>query len=272
MGELQAVQYAPELVKIMKHDVTWSVRASAAQALGEMGEESSTLDLVDALRDSSEYVRKNALVALNKLGETKEVRQQVNDEWVQEFTRSIFNDLKSKKERGITKRLRNLIKDIPDFPIPGVVFKDITPLLMSAHGISDVVKMFESQLRGCKVDVIAGIESRGFIFGAALAQAMRCSFIPIRKKGKLPGECMSVSYELEYGSAELEVQAGHLQGQNVVIVDDVLATGGTASATAQLIENAEGRVIQMLFLIELDFLSGRKKLDKYRTESILHYS
>lgn len=272
LGELQAVQYASELVKIMKHDVTWSVRASAAQALGEMGEESSTLDLVDALRDSSEYVRKNALVALNKLGEAKEVRQQVSDEWVHEFTRSIFSDLKSKRERGITKRLKNLVKDVPDFPIPGVVFKDISPLLMSTHGISDVVKMFESQLRGCKVDVVAGIESRGFIFGAALAQALRCSFIPIRKKGKLPGECMSISYELEYGNAELEVQTGYLQGKNVVVVDDVLATGGTASATAELIEKAEGRIIQMLFLIELDFLSGRQKLDSYRVESILHYS
>ena len=132
--------------------------------------------------------------------------------------------------------------------------------------------MFESQLRGCKVDVVAGIESRGFIFGAALAQALRCSFIPIRKKGKLPGECMSISYELEYGNAELEVQTGYLQGKNVVVVDDVLATGGTASATAELIEKAEGRIIQMLFLIELDFLSGRQKLDSYRVESILHYS
>ena len=272
LGELQAVQYTSELVKIMKHDVTWSVRASAAQALGEIGEESSTLDLVDALRDSSEYVRKNALIALNKLGEVKEVRQKVSDEWVQEFTRSIFSDLKSKKERGITTRIRALIKDVPDFPKPGVIFKDISPLLMSAHGISDVVKLFESNLRGYKIDVIAGIESRGFIFGAALAQVMRCSFIPIRKKGKLPGKCISVSYELEYGNAELEVQTGYLKGKNVVVVDDVLATGGTAAAAAKLLEEAEGRIIQMLFLIELDFLLGRQKLNNHRIESILHYS
>lgn len=272
LGELQAVQFVGELTKIMKHDVTWSVRASAAQALGEIGEDSCTLDLVDALRDSSEYVRKNALVALNKLGEVKETRQKLSDEWVQDYTRSIFNDLKSKKERSMEKRLRSLVKDVPDFPIPGIVFKDITPLLMSPHGISDTVRLFESQLRGCHVDVIAGIESRGFIFGAALAQAMRCSFIPIRKKGKLPGECLNVSYDLEYGSAELEVQTGHLSGKNVVVIDDVLATGGTAAATAELIEKAQGRIIQMLFLIELDFLAGRSKLNNYRIESIIKYS
>jgi len=271
LGDIQAKHSVKVLTEIMKNDATWSVRAAAASALGEIGEEASTLDLVDALRDSSEYVRKNAMIALNKLGEVKEMQSKITNEWVQDYTKSVFNDLKSKKSRSITTRLRQLIHDVPDFPKPGIIFKDITPLLMAPHGISDVTKLFEGYLKGRKIDVVAGIESRGFLLGAALAQSLKTSFIPVRKKGKLPGKCLDVSYDLEYGSAELEVQVDHLKGKNVIIVDDVLATGGTAAACAQLVEKAEGKVCGFLFLIELDFLNGREKLGDHRTDSILHY-
>lgn len=271
LGDLQAQQFSPHLLKMMKDDQTWSVRASAAQALGELGDEKVTLDLVDALRDSSEYVRKSALIALNKLGEVRQTRQQLDDEWVESYTKTVFSDLKSRKTRSIVHRIRNLVVDVPDFPKPGIIFKDISPLLYAPHGLSDIVKLMETSIKGRNVDFIAGIEARGFIFGSALAQALRIGFVPLRKKGKLPGETVSQSYDLEYGTAELEVQKGHLQDRNVVIIDDVLATGGTAKAAADLVVSEGGRVSSLLFLIELDFLNGREKLSSYKVESILHY-
>jgi adenine phosphoribosyltransferase len=256
---------------MMKNDETWSVRAAAAQALGEFGDEKVTLDLVDALRDSSEYVRKSVLISLNKLGEVRQTRQSIDDEWVENYTRSVFSDLKSRKTRSVVQRLRNLVEDVPDFPKPGIVFKDIAPLLASPHGLCDVVKLMENSIKDRNVDFIAGIEARGFIFGATLAQALKIGFIPLRKKGKLPGETSSMSYELEYGTAELEVQKGKLQDRHVVIVDDVLATGGTARAAAELMRSEGATVTAILFLVELDFLNGRDQLESFRVDSILHY-
>ena len=271
IGDLQAEQFVGQLLKMMREDKTWSVRAAAAQALGELGEEKVTLDLVDALRDSSEYVRKNALISLNKLGEIRHTRQQLDDEWVENYTKSVFSDLKTKKTRSIVHRIKSLIVDVPDFPKPGVIFKDISPLLYSPHGLSDVVKYMESVLKGRNIDYIAGIEARGFIFGAALAQALRVGFVPLRKKGKLPGDTVSQSYDLEYGTAELEVQKGNLYDKNVVIFDDVLATGGTAKAATDLVAAEGGWVTSLFFLIELDFLNGREKLGSHKVDSIIHY-
>jgi|GEM_PF-6671 len=271
LGDLQANQYSQNLLHMMKNDETWSVRAAAAQALGEFGDEKVTLDLVDALRDSSEYVRKSVLISLNKLGEVRQTRQSIDDEWVENYTRSVFSDLKSRKTRSVVQRLRNLVEDVPDFPKPGIVFKDIAPLLASPHGLCDVVKLMENSIKDRNVDFIAGIEARGFIFGATLAQALKIGFIPLRKKGKLPGETSSMSYELEYGTAELEVQKGMLQDRHVVIVDDVLATGGTARAAAELIRSEGATVTAILFLVELDFLNGRDQLESFRVDSILHY-
>jgi adenine phosphoribosyltransferase len=271
LGDLQANQYSQNLLHMMKNDETWSVRAAAAQALGEFGDEKVTLDLVDALRDSSEYVRKSVLISLNKLGEVRQTRQSIDDEWVENYTRSVFSDLKSRKTRSVVQRLRNLVEDVPDFPKPGIVFKDIAPLLASPHGLCDVVKLMENSIKDRNVDFIAGIEARGFIFGATLAQALKIGFIPLRKKGKLPGETSSMSYELEYGTAELEVQKGKLQDRHVVIVDDVLATGGTARAAAELMRSEGATVTAILFLVELDFLNGRDQLESFRVDSILHY-
>jgi adenine phosphoribosyltransferase len=271
LGELQSVDWVSSLTEILRNDDSWSVRAAAAQALGEIGDDSVTLDLVDALRDSSEYVKKNSLIALNKIGEVKEARDSFNEEWVQEFTREVFSNLKSKRTKSILARIKAGVVDVPDFPKPGVVFKDINPLLMSANGLTDVTKLFASYLRDGNVDTVIGIESRGFIFGSALSSMLRIGFVPMRKAGKLPGETIQVSYDLEYGSAALEVQAGSLKGREVVIIDDVLATGGTAAAAAELVEKAGGKVAGMLFLIELDFLKGRDLIKDYKVESILHY-
>jgi adenine phosphoribosyltransferase len=271
LGDLQASQFAPALLNVMKNDETWSVRAAAAAALGETGDDKVTLDLVDALKDSSEYVKKNAMISLHKLGEIQEVRTRCDDEWVQDYTSSVFSDLKSRKTRTLNTRLRSLIKDVPDFPKPGIIFKDIGPLLASPIGISDTVKLFEAYLKGLNIDLILGIEARGFILGAALAQSLKLGFVPVRKKGKLPGDTLDVSYDLEYGSAELEIQKGRLSQKRVVILDDVLATGGTAQATAELVEKDGGIITSLIFLIELDFLKGREKLKGYRIESLIHY-
>ncbi len=271
LGDLQASQFAPALLNVMKNDKTWSVRAAAAPALGGNGDDKITQDLVDALRDSSEYVKKNAMISLHKLGEIQEVRSRCDDEWVQDYTKSVFSDLKSRRTRTVSARLRSLITDVPDFPSPGIIFKDISPLLASPIGISDTVKLFEAGIKGLNIDYILGIEARGFILGAALAQSLKLGFIPVRKKGKLPGETLGVSYDLEYGNAELEIQKGRLAQKRVVILDDVLATGGTAQATAELVERDGGIISTLVFLIELNFLKGREKLKNYRVESLIHY-
>ncbi|MDQ6993932.1 MAG: adenine phosphoribosyltransferase [Mariprofundus sp.] len=167
---------------------------------------------------------------------------------------------------------QDFIRDVPDFPKPGIVFKDITPLLANGKAFSMAVDEMAA-LIGPDVDALVGIESRGFIFGAALAYKLGIGLVTVRKPGKLPAAVHSVEYELEYGMDCLEVHKGALNcGHRVVIVDDLLATGGTASATVKLVEQLGATVDACLFAIELDFLKGRNALPDIAVKSLLHYS
>ena len=168
--------------------------------------------------------------------------------------------------------LASYIRDVPDFPIPGILFRDITPLLAAPDAFRHVVDTFAEHCRRQQVDAVIGIESRGFIFGTPLAYILGVPFVPVRKAGKLPAKTMSVEYALEYGSSQLDIHADALvAGQRVVIVDDLLATGGTASAAAQLVELIGGSVAEFLFLIELSFLNGRARLEKYPITTLIAY-
>jgi len=170
------------------------------------------------------------------------------------------------------ERLRQVIRDIPDFPKKGVVFKDITTLLRDAEAFSRSIDLLSSALLGRNYDVLVGIESRGFIFASSLAYKLGKGLIPVRKPGKLPAQTVQVSYQLEYGTDSLEMHADAIErGQRVIIVDDVLATGGTARAVAELVEKVGGKVDALGFLVELDFLNGRRKLSDYEVLSILRY-
>ncbi len=168
--------------------------------------------------------------------------------------------------------LKQYIRDIPDFPQPGVLFRDITPLLRDPSAFREALDRFTERYRGEPVEAIVGIESRGFLFGAPLADRLAVPFVPVRKPGKLPAPRMSIEYTLEYGSSQLDIASDALvAGQRAVIVDDVLATGGTANAAAKLVELIGGQVHALQFLIELRFLDGRSKLDGYRVEALLEY-
>ncbi len=168
--------------------------------------------------------------------------------------------------------LKQFIRDIPDFPQAGVLFRDITPLLRNPVAFRDALDRFTERLKDSGVDAIVGIESRGFLFGTPLADRLGIPFVPIRKPGKLPAPRMSIEYTLEYGSSQLDIAHDALSaGQRAVIVDDVLATGGTANAAAKLVELVGGQVHSLQFLIELDFLRGREKLDGYTVETLIHY-
>lgn len=168
--------------------------------------------------------------------------------------------------------ISKIVRDVPDFPIKGIIFKDITPVLSDAVAFKEAVKKMEEQIDFSKVDKIAGIESRGFIFGSVLALNHNKGFVPIRKKGKLPYSTLEETYALEYGLATIEMHTDAVKkGERVLIVDDLLATGGTTKAAATLIERAGGIVEGMLFLIELDLLAGRKKVENYKISSIIHY-
>jgi adenine phosphoribosyltransferase len=157
---------------------------------------------------------------------------------------------------------RSLIRDIPDFPRPGILFKDITPMIADPKGFHMVLDGLAEQFTGEHVDVVAGIEARGFIFGGALAARLNASFVPLRKPGKLPAEVDRVSYELEYGVAELEIHVDSIEsGAKVLIVDDLLATGGTAAAAGELVRRARGYIAAYAFVVELGFLKGRERLD-----------
>ena len=168
--------------------------------------------------------------------------------------------------------LTGLIRDIPDFPKKGIIFKDITPLLGDAAAFSQMTDEFAAIYKGAGIDKIASIESRGFIVGAALALKLGCGFIPVRKKGKLPYKTVRQEYQLEYGTDMLEIHTDAVKkGDNVLIVDDVLATGGTAEAVCELITKLGGNIAGLCFLIELKFLNGKEKLKKYRVDSLITY-
>jgi len=173
---------------------------------------------------------------------------------------------------NLNKELRSNIRDIVDFPKPGIVFKDITPILKKPELFRATLDIMGEKVTELKPAYICGIESRGFIFGAALAADLGIGFIPIRKPGKLPYKTYSRSYELEYGTNTLEIHTDAIyKNSNVVIIDDLLATGGTAKAAAELVEDCGGVVLQILFVIELSFLNGRNSLQKYKVDSLVCY-
>jgi adenine phosphoribosyltransferase len=168
--------------------------------------------------------------------------------------------------------LRDKIRNIQDFPQEGVLFRDITTLLKDAEGMKEAIDQMTAKLEGVDFDLVLGPESRGFIFGMPVAYNMGKGFVPVRKAGKLPAEVVSKEYALEYGTATIEMHKDAIQpGQKVVIVDDLMATGGTAKAIVEMVEEMGAEVAALLFLIELDFLEGRKVLPDYRIESIIHY-
>lgn len=168
--------------------------------------------------------------------------------------------------------LKKVIRNIPDFPQQGIIFRDITPVLHDYNSLQDSINQMAEKMETKDYDIIAGPESRGFIFGVPLAYKLSKGFIPIRKKGKLPAETISKEYDLEYGTAIIEMHKDAIaKGQRVYIVDDLLATGGTAKAIAEMIEEAGGIVAGFVFLIELKALNGRKVLEKYNIDSIVIY-
>jgi len=169
-------------------------------------------------------------------------------------------------------QLKTLIREVPDFPKPGILFYDITTLMKDAAGLRKVVDALGAHYVDKKVDVVVGIEARGYFFAPAVALALGTGFVPVRKPKKLPCEVEFWEYELEYGSDRLEIHRDAIQpGQRALIVDDVLATGGTAAGTARLVEKLGGHISGFGFVIELDFLDGRKKLPHYEIFSLLHY-
>lgn len=173
---------------------------------------------------------------------------------------------------GSVAALAALIRDIPDFPKKGIVFKDITTLLKDGRAFQQAIARMTQSVRSYDVDVVVGMESRGFIFAAPIACALGVGFVPVRKLGKLPGQTLSIDYELEYGTNSLEIHADAIrEGQRVVVVDDLLATGGTVSATVELIERLGGVVSAVAFLVELDFLKGRDRLQGYDVVSLIHF-
>ncbi len=168
--------------------------------------------------------------------------------------------------------LKPLIRTVPDFPKPGILFYDITTLLKDKAGFAQLIDSFAAYYIGKEIDLVLGIEARGFIFGPALAYRLNAGFVPVRKPKKLPAPTAKVSYDLEYGTDSLEIHLDAIQpGQRVVIVDDLLATGGTMEATVQLVRQLGGQIAGLAFAIELDFLQGRAKFPEYDVFSLLHY-
>lgn len=173
---------------------------------------------------------------------------------------------------GLLEQLNALIRDVPDFPKPGIVFKDITPMLADPSGLGLAVELMANPFRKAKVDLVCGAESRGFIFGTAIAQTLGVGFIPIRKPGKLPSKRIQAAYALEYGTDALEVHADAVHsGQRVLMVDDLLATGGTMQACCRLVTDLKATIVGIAVLIELRALGGRALLAPHRVHSVLSY-
>jgi len=169
----------------------------------------------------------------------------------------------------LSDKIKDVIRDIPDFPKPGIVFKDITPILSNPQLVTEVVDWFVEKGKQDNVDVVVGVESRGFLFGLLIAEKMGVPFVPVRKQGKLPYKTIAHSYDLEYGSATVEIHEDALKpGQKVMIHDDLLATGGTAMAAAELVRQIGGKVCNYTFLIELGFLKGKENIDLDNNEAI----
>ncbi|MBT3418333.1 MAG: adenine phosphoribosyltransferase [Flavobacteriales bacterium] len=169
----------------------------------------------------------------------------------------------------IKDKLDKVIRTIPNFPKKGISFKDITPLLLDFNLTNDIIDAFIQRLNGVEVDAIVGVESRGFLFGFLLANKMELPFIPIRKVGRLPGETIKYKYDLEYGSAEIEIHKQDVkEGWNILVHDDLLATGGTACAAAELVFQLNATVSAFTFVVNLDFLNGKKELKKYSNNII----
>ncbi|MBZ5538353.1 MAG: adenine phosphoribosyltransferase [Acidobacteriia bacterium] len=168
--------------------------------------------------------------------------------------------------------VKKLIREVPDFPKKGILFYDITTLLKDAQGFRRVIDGLTEIFRDQEIDLVCGIEARGFIFAPTVAFALGAGFVPVRKPHKLPAETESVTYDLEYGTDSLEIHKDAITpGQRVLLLDDVLATGGTAAAVARLIRKLQGELVGAAFVIELDFLGGRKKLDGIEITSLVHY-
>ena len=170
------------------------------------------------------------------------------------------------------KKLEEYVRSIPDFPEPGIIFRDITTILQDPDGLHLAIQSMQDKLKDTEFDVVVGTESRGFIFGVPIAYNLYKAFVPVRKKGKLPCETVSMEYDLEYGSAVIEMHKDSIKpGQKVVLVDDLVATGGTIEAAIKLVEELGGEVVKVVFLMELAGLKGRERLKGYEVESVLCY-
>ena len=167
---------------------------------------------------------------------------------------------------------RRICEEYSDFPEPGVIFRDVTSILQDADGLNLAIDSMQSYLKGMDLDVIVGLESRGFMFGVPIAYNLHKAFVPVRKKGKLPCETISQTYDLEYGSEEIEIHKDAIKpGQKVAVVDDLIATGGTVEAAVKLIERLGGEIVKIVFLMELEGLNGREKLEGYNVDSVIRY-
>ena len=170
------------------------------------------------------------------------------------------------------KTIEEYVRSIPDFPEEGIIFRDVTSILEDADGLQLAIDLLQEKLKDVEFDVVVGPESRGFIFGVPIAYNMHKAFIPVRKKGKLPCETVEIEYDLEYGSAVIEMHKDSIKpGQKVVIIDDLMATGGTIEAIVKLVESLGGEVVKIALLMELEGLEGRKKLEGYQVDTVIAY-